>query len=337
MTYWLVYGGILIAGGGLLALLFRGVGRQHKLLENVGLSLAALFLTGMGLELYFKLFFAQSDAFRYTLASQNWYERYWVENSLGYRDVEWTPERLAGKTKVMIVGDSFVAGSGIANPEDRFVGQLGRLLGPEYAVMVVASPGWDTLDEAEAIVKYPYRPDLLVLAYYVNDIEGVAYESGVERPQIRHDPPAWLNLPVQHSYALNFLYWRVVRLGPQEWAQNYWAWLKELNAAPDIRWQQRQQLLTIAEGAAAEEIPLVVVVFPHLAAVEESRPMTAWVLDLFAEQGTPTLDVSQMLAGRDPADTMVNAVDSHPNEAVNLEVARRLHEMIISASPPAHQ
>ena len=67
-----------------------------NVLENVVLIVGAIILTFMALELGFKLFFAQSDGFRYTLASQNWYDRYWQRNSLGYRDREWTSEQLAG-------------------------------------------------------------------------------------------------------------------------------------------------------------------------------------------------------------------------------------------------
>ncbi len=336
MTYWLIY--IILFTVGIVIfllpfILFRRKGKQptkaQTVIENIALSLFVLFLTFMALEFYFKVFFAQSDGFRYTLASQNWYNRYWQENSLGYRDVEWTPEKLAGKIKVMVVGDSFVAGSGIANPEDRFANQLGRLLGSDYAILNVASPGWDTIDEVQAIIEYPYKPDILILSYYINDIEGVAYESGAQRPQIRRDPPAWLLPLVQNSYAVNFLYWRLARLGPQEWADIYWNdWLKTISADPDIKWRHRQELQTIIQGAASEQILLLGLIFPNLTAIEESQFITRPAIDLFQEHGLPVLDVSSLLAGRDPTQITVNAIDAHPNEAVNLEVAEHLYQMI---------
>ncbi len=336
--YWIIYLLLLVLGSALLItpfILFRRAGqlptKKQNLIENICLSLLVLFLTLMAVELYFKVFFAQSDGFRYTLASQNWYRRYWQPNSLGYRDREWTPEMLAGKTKVMVVGDSFAAGNGIANPANRFSDQLGRLLGSNYAVLNVASPGWDTIDEVNAIIKYPYQPDILVLSYYINDIEGAAYAGGAQRPPIRQDPPAWLNPLVRHSYAFNFLYWRLARLGPQQWADIYWNdWLKKISADPDIRWRHQQELLTIIRGAASEQIPLYVVVFPNLAAIKESQPLTRPVIDLFAAHNIPVLDVGQLLAGRSPETIVVNAVDSHPNEAVHLEVARHLYQMMQS-------
>ena len=336
MSYWLAYSAILVIGiifftGLIIATrkLPKRAGSKQALLENVLLSLLALFLTFMVLELGFKLFFAQSDGFRYTLASRNWYDRYWQENSLGYRDEEWVPEELAGKTKVMVVGDSFVAGSGIADPEDRFANQLGHLLGDDYVVFNVSSPGWDTFDEVEAIVDYPYPPDILILSYYINDIEGAAYASGAQRPQIRRDPPAWLLSLVNNSHAINFLYWRLIRLGPQEWADVYWNdWLKQIGTDPEIRWRHQQELLTIVEGAASEQIPLFVVVFPNLSALEESQFLTQPIINLFQEHDVSVLDVSQLLAGRDLAEITVNAIDSHPNEAINLEVAEHLYQMM---------
>ncbi len=335
MIYWIVYFLLMIAVlssfvGGLFFSRHRcKTSVVRTLFENFALSLLVFFLTFMAVEFYFKQFFAQSDAFRYTLASQNWYDRYWQENSLGYRDVEWTPEKLAGKTKVMVVGDSFVAGSGIADPEDRFADQLDRLLGDGYVVLNVASPGWDTVDEVDAIINYPYEPDILVLSYYINDIEGVAYERGAQRPRIRQDPAPWLAPLVENSHALNFLYWRLVRLGPQAWADTYWNdWLMRISTDPEIRWQHRQELLAIIKGAASEQIPLFVVLFPNLAAVDQSEPIIQPIIDLFHEHDIPVLNVSTLLAGRDPAETTVNAVDSHPNEAIHLEVAEHLYQMI---------
>ena len=328
--YWLGFTLILILGVALLvgAMIFAQR-RQATLVTNLLLSLLFFFLTFMAVELFFKLFFAQSDGFRYTLSAQNWYDRYWEENELGYRDVLWTDQQVEGKTKVMVVGDSFVAGTGINDPNDRFSNQLGQLLGDDFVVFNVASPGWDTIDEVRAILEYPYPPDIIVLSYFINDIEGVAYDSGAQRPQVRQDPPAWLNLFVQNSHAVNFIYWRVARLGPQEWARIYWEdWLVAIANDPEIRWRHQQELLTIADGAASEQTPLYVVVFPNLTAVEESEFITQPVIDLFTERNVPVLDVTTILAGRDPAETVVNPFDAHPNEQIHREVAEALYQMI---------
>ncbi|MBI1879239.1 MAG: hypothetical protein HYR94_13645, partial [Chloroflexi bacterium] len=139
MTYWLGYTLILIFGTGLSLGLIRlqqkrGSGRKkvQNLLINLTLSLLFLFLTFMAAEFYFKVFFAQTDAYVFTLSAQNWMERYWQPiNSLGYRDREWTPDEVSGKLKVMVVGDSLAAGLGIENYQDRFSNKLNQLLGDQ--------------------------------------------------------------------------------------------------------------------------------------------------------------------------------------------------------------
>lgn len=332
MNYWVGYiisfwVGIALFSSPFLLLHYRSKHFAHikTLIGNITLILLSVFLTLMGLEFYFKVFFAQSDGFRYTLASRNWYERYWQKNSLGYRDREWTNKKLKDKTKVMIMGDSFVAGNGIANPEDRFANQLGQFLGNNYAILIVASPGWDTAREISAVLQYPYRPDILILSYYINDIKGSAYKSGVHEPQIRQDPPGWLLPLVQNSYAMNFIYWRLIRLGPQAWATTYWIWLQEIHKNSEIKARHQQELLTIINGAASEHIPLYVVVFPNLTAVEASQPMTQPVIEFFRQHAIPVLDVSELVVGRDPADITVNPVDAHPNEVIHREVAEHLY------------
>ncbi len=335
MNYWTTYSLIFIIGLAalvtpLLILRQQKSTRPQPLVENLLLALLSLFISLMGLEFYFRVFFAQPDGFRFTLASRNWYDRYWHQNSLGYRDVEWTPEKLVGKTKVMVVGDSFVAGNGIANPADRFPDRLGQLLGDEYAILNVASPGWDTAREMRAVRTYPYRPDVIILSYHINDIKGAAFSLGMPDPKLRRDPPAWLAPLVEHSYAANFVYWRLFRLGLSDWSERYWnEWMRGLSEHPEVSRRHRQELLEVIEGTAAEQIPLVVVIFPHLAAVDETQFLVEPVAELFRAHNVPVLDVSELLADREPATTTVNAVDAHPNETIHREVAKHIYRIMI--------
>jgi hypothetical protein len=334
--YWLGFISILLIGLGLTigALIFYRRRWPNKavvrpILENVTLLIMGLFLIFGILEFYFKVFFAQTDGYTFTLAAQNWNEKYWYPiNSLGYRDQEWTPENTKGKIKVMVVGDSFVAGTGIENYEDRFSNQLAKLLGQDYVVFNVSSPGWSTQSETKALVEYPYEPDILILSYFINDIEQTAYDQGLERPRFVKKPSGILDFIVSNSYAFNFLYWRWHRLTHPLQKPNYIDWLNSLYQAPELWWRHRQELLTIIEGTASEQIPLLVVVFPNLAAIEESQLISQPVIDLFHEHNIPVLDVGMLLVGRDSAEITVNAVDAHPNEAVHLEVAEHLYQMI---------
>ena len=334
MSYWTTYTIILITGlaigGGLLACIQRywKSAILKYLAENVTIALLSIFITFMAAELFF-VFFAQTDNLNFTLASKNWFTRYWSVNSMGYRDVEWNPEKIRHQRKIIILGDSFTAGYGIKNVEDRFSNILGKKLGDDYVVMNVARNGAETPAQIEMIKAFPYKPDILILQYYINDIQDAAKKKAVDyNPPKLYPWPVFSSL-VQNSYALNFIYWRSVRFGPYIWQGDYLAWAKEAYNNPDIWWFHQQELLTIYEGALSEKVKLIVVVFPALTDVEGTRPLTAKVVNLYRERGIQTLDIAELVENIPPEDLVVSALDSHPNQRLHRQVADMLYEMVI--------
>lgn len=333
MGYWFGYLIILfLGGGGLIWLLtyLRQAKKPRPLFENLTLTVLTLFLTLMGLELYFKVFFAQTDTIP-TLAERNWREQYYdgTFNSLGYRDVEWTDEVVAGKIKVMVVGDSFVEGVGIEYPEDRFSNRLAQKLGPDYVVFNLGKSGANTAGEIEAITHFPYRPDFLVFSYFPNDIEGTAaWQRGLARPPNIEISPLLLPL-VKNSYTFNFLYWRLFRLWQAGQPDTKWLWFLSLYDNPEVWWLHQQELLSIYQGAQSEQVPLIVVVFPSMNHIEESQVVTKRIVALYEERGVPTLDVTKLIKGIPTAELMASPVDSHPNERVHALVAEALYQMFV--------
>ncbi len=329
--YWFVFALLSLTITSLtcnLILIFRfvwsGNNRSKRLAQNLAVSLISLLFMVILLELFFKLIFAQSDTFGFTLAQENWHVRYVQTNSLGYRDIEWTPELLAGKTKIMVLGDSFVEGVGIENPADRFADRLSHMLGNNYAVINAGIGGASTKDEIKNAFSYPYQPDVLILCFYVNDIHDSAKDMGFNPPDLKPKVPFLVN----DSYALNFFYWRIFRLVQR--ADNlYWHWLLNMYDNPDIWAVYRSELLRFHEAAQMYGFNLIIVVFPEMQAVEESRPITSKVANLYREQGVPVLDVTDLVAGMDPVDLVANPVDSHPNEFVHGLVAEELYKLVI--------
>ncbi len=330
--YWFGYSLIFILGMlGLIGLLgyLRRSPMPRPRLENTILVFLALFITLMALEFYFKVFFAQSDSIT-SLANRNWNERYFDHtlNSLGYRDVEWMPEMVTGKTKVMVVGDSFVEGTGIEYPKDRFPDRLGQMLGPNYVVLNLGKGGANTGQEIEAITNYPYRPDILILSYFVNDIEGVAGALGLAQPPRHEISPLLLPL-VRNSYVFNFLYWRLYRLSQIGQPDRKWEWQLSLHHNPDAWWLHQQQMLTLYEGAKAEKIPFIAVVFPSMNRTEESQFVTERILNLYREVGAPVLDVAELIKDIPLDERVATPVDPHPSELVHERVAEGLYNMFL--------
>jgi hypothetical protein len=304
--------------------------QARKIAQNSLLAIFSVWFVLIGLEIFFRFFFAQSDGWNFTLAARNWSDRYWRVNSIGYRDVEWTSDRLAERTKIMVLGDSFVAGHGIEDEADRFSNVLGQLLGPDYAVMNVGQSGADTRQAIENGLGFPHTPDIVIYAFYINDIGDTVVNMGLDPFLVRvpEVPPALAPL-VKGSYAFNFFYWRIYRLATRQWTASQWEWLLAAYDNPDV-WQAYETLLLELDQFAREkELGLIVVVLPNLLAVEDSRPITSKVAGLYLEQGVPVLDVADLIEDIPAKELVVNSVDWHANERLNQLIAEALYQLVI--------
>lgn len=332
MTYWFGYLVILLLGAGSLLILLIYLHRAnspHPFFENLILMILFFFVTLMAVEFYFNVFFAQPDALP-TLAVQNWYQRYYegTFNSLGYRDVEWSADKIRNKRKVMVVGDSFVEGVGIENPQDRFPDRLAQKLGPNFVVFNVGKRRANTGQEIEAILNYPFPPDILVLSYFVNDIDNIRWWYNLDRGGGSSVPPLLAPLE-KNSYAFNFLYWRLSRLLRSQQPDAEWIHLLKLYNDPGAWWLHQQDLLSIYEGTRSEQIPLIVVVFPSMNRTEESQVITERIINLFQEKNAPVLDVAALIKDIPVSERIASTVDPHPSELVHQRVAEALYDLFV--------
>jgi lysophospholipase L1-like esterase len=106
----------------------------------------------------------------------SFYDYQGSSNSLGYRDREHAVARLPGVYRILVLGDSVAAGLRIERSEDTFPFLLQDLLraqGVNAEVMSFAVSGYNTQQEVETLKDkgLRYRPDLVVLAYVLNDRE----------------------------------------------------------------------------------------------------------------------------------------------------------------------
>lgn len=95
-------------------------------------------------------------------------------NRYGFRDRE-LPVGRSDAARVVVIGDSITFGSGVT-PEERFTDQLEPLLATRLAepveVLNLGVGGYDTLQEVATLedVGLQFEPDLVLLAYCVNDV-----------------------------------------------------------------------------------------------------------------------------------------------------------------------
>ncbi|MFI5198155.1 MAG: SGNH/GDSL hydrolase family protein [Thermoanaerobaculia bacterium] len=163
--------------------------------KNAGVALAALAL-GLALaEAGLRLFFPQPLAERYGspavggplvaidpelgwtlrpnvsgVASDEPWQADLATNALGFRDVN-HGEKTAGVTRVAVLGDSFVFGSGVKQDEP-VTRRLAALLGPSFEVINLGVPGYGTDQALLTLRRWGSRlsPDLVVAGFFWNDV-----------------------------------------------------------------------------------------------------------------------------------------------------------------------
>ncbi|MFC2174198.1 SGNH/GDSL hydrolase family protein, partial [Acidobacteriota bacterium] len=190
---------------------------RRRLLMRLALFAFSFLFTFMVIEGVFRFFVIQSDSWGFTLAGKQWFRKHWHPlNARGFRDIEHSPATLQGKKIVLVIGDSFVTGYGIKDVSDRYSDILRARLGGQWAVINLAKNGWNTAEELEAFKAFPIKPDHVVLSYYLNDIQPIAFrfpqfDPGQFESPIRKPPPLLIRSLVDNSYFIDFVYWRLYR------------------------------------------------------------------------------------------------------------------------------
>lgn len=125
------------------------------------------------------MFVPQSHGVGYTQAAYNWHFYYWKPvNRFHYRDSDFDMQDAARKRKIFVLGDSSTAGIGIKNVKDRYSDLLSKKLSQDYKVFNLGKPASDTKSAFERLVKFPLKPDILVLQYAGDDILLAALSKG---------------------------------------------------------------------------------------------------------------------------------------------------------------
>lgn len=285
-------------------------------------------------EVYFRYFHAESTTIC-ALACQNWKARYWRENALGFRDREWTPNDWNGRTSILVVGDSFTAGSGIAHPADRFPDVLAAHLGTAYAVINLGVVGATTPRELQTLQAYPLQnPDVVILQYYLNDIDDAALAQGYD-PQIglSMDVPAWIN----ESYLANYAYWGIsnyLRATEQNMAQTYRQWSYSMYDNPIVWEIHRQQLEDFIAYVDSIGARLIVVIFPNMLDPFGSIAYVDRVAQVFDDSGhTAVLKLFDVVDAWEINARVVSLGDPHPSAAFSRHVGDLLYERYFGAAP----
>ena len=266
-----------------------------------------------------------SHAVGYTLASKLWYERYWtLRNPAGYRDVDRRGEK---GSPVFMLGDSFVAGVGIANVEDRMSNLLDRELAPDYRVHNLGGLGSDTRDEYRRLLEQPEPPAALILVLTIAMIS----RRRARMPAFECPPgPPTPTCPPRAGGSSRAHICSIFSTGdfPDGNLVPFESGLESCYTNPAALSLHLADLNRFVAFANEHRVPLLVVAFPHLVDTEASRRLIEPVTRFFQDQRVPLLDVSPMVGRLKLRDRIVNRSDAHPSVLLNHLVADSILVML---------
>lgn len=267
-------------------------------------------------EIYYRFCFDSTDAFGMTRVNQDWLARYYHRNNVNLRDsVDYALKLQPGVRRLTFIGDSFTAGHGIKDVEQRFVNRVRRALG-DWDVQCHAINGLDSLYQLrhiEQLIAGGYQFGLTVLVYVPNDIMQTipSQDHPVEQVRAAADPP-WI---ARHSYLFNTWYYRWY-LSRHEATASYYTFLPKLYEG--AAWQTQQALLArMQREIESHDGRLIVVTFPFLHELGPDSPFRGVHEKLAAfwkERNVPYLDLLPIFEAHGDEDLIVSRRDPHPNE-----------------------
>ncbi|MBL4734867.1 MAG: SGNH/GDSL hydrolase family protein [Flavobacteriales bacterium] len=321
-------------------------------IKNYGVGFCSLLITLMVMELVFMHIprsYGKGDV--KILSERLWFAKYWKVNSLGYRDRELDAAFIGSKKKVMVVGDSFVAGHGIEDPKDRFTDRLQAMLGDQYIVFNLGVNGADTQAAYNKLVNFPLKPDMIVLAHFTNDIERVPRRTALN---IARKPNLLMagtgtstsgGYLIENSYLLNYFYnkfgaseifsgekrgvtTKEELLKPHH-RDNYQSFYLD----PEMRQEHLRNLYQFVLLSQQEQIPLLALLLPET--WDETIDYSENYVNLpigafFKEHGILALDAYNLFKQTPIQERVVNSNDAHPSILMHQKIAESLYEAMSS-------
>jgi hypothetical protein len=292
-------------------------------------SLVTLCALGVGGELYFRNYADSGFPFTETFASLNWMQRYRHLNSEGFRDHEWDYEALRHQRVIYCIGDSFMEGWGIDDPEDRFCNVLGGLLGDEYGVVnlgrINTATGTQLSLLRDQMTAHPdIQPEVVIWQYYLNDVEFAGFNIvGWYQAAFPPRPPI-----ADESHLANFAYWQYARRNVSvPGGVGYWQFMYNAYDHSVVWDTHRQEIDALVEYVESIGARLIVVIFPNPSDPVGSVAYVDRVAQAVEAHGvTEILKLYDIAAGTPLEQLIVSPLDSHPSVWFNHYVGEQLYE-----------
>lgn len=341
------------------ALLFVAYTARKTLVGNFIATAGALISVYILLEVVFS-FIPVSTGGGNVLLTRNWFNYYWKKNRLGFRDEDPIHTDHPVQPDIVVLGDSYVAGHGIADEDARFSELIEKELDHCVDIYNVSIPGADTYDEYTFLQHFPIRPDLLIVAHTINDLypligrrplyppmkSGAGNEFDLSSIRKYRLSPSFF---IANSFFLNFMDYLITELQRHQhiaaMAGRFDSFEQFLDAnegkALELTHYKddslfRQHLLQIdlfIEYSKKNNIPLLFVLFPKMDDAVllftdryANRPLEIYL----NKKGIAAINPTEALLQMSEKVRRAGKFDPHPSEAVHSVVATLIKEHLYS-------
>lgn len=343
MAAWLVFLWIVL----ILMLRRRRAARKNPLagkrslrsrMLGFGFGMWFLFASLTVAELIFALFVDHSEAFNASMIAKRWFQVHFdsQRNEDGFRERRLLATPLPeGVQRILFLGDSFTAGHGVNNIDDRFTERLEVLLNseksPQYQVYNMGEPGFEismirAMENAVLQKEYPVKT--LIYCYMMNDIEGYDPETSAAIEDIarRRQSSSWL---VSHSYFINWMYHRWVQYSAGSSVDYFPHLVESYNGPP---WDAvEHELENMAATCHEKGVEFRLVIFPFMHNLGPDYPFRTAHEKLVAwanSRNVPVLDMMPVFTSHSAEKLTVNAFDNHPNERAHQIIAEEIFKWL---------
>jgi hypothetical protein len=224
-------------------------------------------------------------------------------------------------------------GHGINNIDDTLAQVLERDLGAGYDVNLIAESGWDSDIELYNLDRYPLRPNVVVLSYYLNDIDYLLTDASNPDANFalpQNDATTWVT---RNFFLASYVYYNLLQFTSSARTSSFAYDLISAHMDDTLWDQQVPRLVEMVAWAQRNNARLIALVWPQLAEVDASTPATQRVSDFFRSQGVTVVDMTDILRGRSVGEITVNRFDAHPNAEADRLAAEALAQAIKAGSP----
>lgn len=306
----------------------------HIILWNALFLTTCLIILFFGAETCYRFFVDTTDSFAISKVTHRWGRRHYKTNNVKLRDnVDYLLKRQPGLRRLTFIGDSFTAGHGVNDVDDRFANLIRKSL-YDKEIHILAGNGYDT-DRQFLYLKqfhddFGYEMDMVVLVYNLNDIAFLIPESQEIVKRI-YDYEKELGYIGQNSYFWNEAFFRWKAMTDPD-MKSYFGYLKDSYREGSVNWVNMQNYLgDMISYCEDNSIELMVVTFPFIHNFDKEYAFTEAHLQLaefWSEKGIPHFDLLPAFLPHKNENLVVNSFDAHPNERAHQIAAEAIEGFI---------